>query len=94
MSASERNEFLAWYKEQKVVFDYKRVLEVYCQEDVSVLRESCRVYSFEFIQIGNIDVFLESVTIESPCNKVMRKRYLKRNTIGLFPAGGYTGIAN
>ena len=40
MSASERNEFLAKYKGQKdEVFDNKRVLEAYFQDDVSVLRE-------------------------------------------------------
>jgi len=35
MSASERNEFIAWYEGQKVeVFDIRRVLESYCQDDV------------------------------------------------------------
>ena len=48
----------------------------------------------EFIQIGNIDVFLESVNIASACNKVMRKRFLKPNTIGLILSGGYTGNVN
>ena len=51
MIASERNEFLAWYKGQKgEVFDNRRVLEAYCQDDVSVLREACRVLRREFIQ--------------------------------------------
>ena len=60
MSASERNDFLAWYEGQKFdVFDNRRVLESYCQNDVSVLREACRVLRQEFIQIVNIDVFLE-----------------------------------
>ena len=48
----------------------------------------------EFIRIGNIDVFLESVIRASACNKVMRKRFLKPNTIGLIPSGGYTGNVN
>ena len=61
---------------------------------MSVLREACRALRSEFIQIGNIDVFLESVTIPSTCNKVMRKRFLKPNTIGLYPSGGYTGNVN
>jgi hypothetical protein len=86
MSASERNEFLAWYDGQKAaIFDNRRVLESYCQDDVSKLREACRVLSREFIQIGTIDVFLESVTIASAYNKRMRKRFLKPNTIGLIP---------
>jgi len=56
MSASERNEFLAWYEGQKIeVFDNRRVLESYCQDDVNVLREACRELNQKFIQIGNND---------------------------------------
>ena len=40
--------------------------------------------------IGNLDVFLESMTIKSACNKVLRKRFLQPDTIGLIPTGGYT----
>jgi len=43
MSDSERNEFLAWYEGQKdVVFDNKRVLEAFCQDDVSVANSMLR----------------------------------------------------
>ena len=95
MCVSERNEFLAWYEGHKdVVFDNKRVLEAYCQYDVSDLREACRVLRREFIQIGNIKVFLESVKIALACNKEMRKRILKPNTICLIPTGRYTGNVN
>ena len=72
------------------MFDNKRVLEAYCNDDVSVLREACCVLRREFLHIGNIDVFHEFV-IASACNKVLRKRFLKPNTIGLFPSDGYTG---
>jgi hypothetical protein len=45
MSAGERTEFLASYEEQKSeVFDNRRVLESYCQDDVTVLRQACRVF--------------------------------------------------
>ena len=44
ISGSERSEFLRWYKGQKdSVFDNKRVLEAYCQDDVSVERSTLRV---------------------------------------------------
>ena len=49
----------------------------YCQDDVNVLREACRVLRRYFLQIGNIDVFLKSVIIASAYNKVMRKWFLK-----------------
>jgi len=42
------------------------------------------------MQIGHIDVFAESITIASACNKFLRKRFLKPDTIGLIPTGRYT----
>jgi hypothetical protein len=42
------------------------------------------------MEIGNIDVFLEAVTIASACNEVLLKKFLKPETIGLIPSGGYT----
>jgi hypothetical protein len=73
MGVSDRTEFLAWYEEQKsVVFDNRQTLEAYYQDDVTVLRQSCQVFRNEFMGIAN-DVFQESVTIASACNKVLRK---------------------
>jgi len=66
------------------------VFEQYCQDDVTVLREACQIFRRDFIEIGNVDVFLESCTIASACNKVLRKRFLKPETIGLIPAGRYS----
>lgn len=42
------------------------------------------------MEIGNIDVFLEAVTIASACNKVFRKNFLTPETVGLIPTGSYT----
>jgi hypothetical protein len=44
--------------------------------------------------IANIDVFQESATIASACNKVLRQLFLKPDTIGLNHTGGYTGNKN
>ena len=57
---------------------------------MSRLREANRVLRGEFIRIGNIDVFLESVTIASACSKVLSKDFLKPYYVGLIPPGGYT----
>ena len=71
MNAGERAEFLDWYDTQRsVLFDNRRVLETYCQDDVAVLRQACRVFRRNFLQVGNIDVFHEPVTIASAYNKV------------------------
>ena len=63
----------------------RHVLESYSQDDVTVLWQDCRVFRLEFMQTGNIDVFVESITIASACNKMLRKRFLKPDTIGLIP---------
>ena len=53
MGDSERREFMEWYQSQRSeVFDNRRVLEEYCQADVTVLRQACQVFRREFIQIG------------------------------------------
>jgi G:T-mismatch repair DNA endonuclease (very short patch repair protein) len=95
MGVIERTEFLPCYDEQKsVVFNNRQMLESYCQDDVTVLRQACQVFRNEFMGIANIDVFQESVTISSACNMVLRKLFLKPYTIGLIPNGGYTGNKN
>jgi len=42
------------------------------------------------MQIGNIEVFLESITIESACIKLLRKRFMQPKIMGLIPTVGYT----
>ena len=82
---------MAWYdKEKDRVFDNRRALEVYCQDDVTVLGEAGTIFRREFIEIGNIEVFLEVYTTASACNKLLRKKFLKPYTIGLIPASGYS----
>ena len=66
MSEGDRKDFLSWYNEQKdIVFDNRRVLEQYCQDDVTVLRQAYQIFRRDFMEIGNIEVFLEAVTIAS-----------------------------
>jgi hypothetical protein len=43
---------MAWYDEQKdKVFDNRRVLEQYCQDDVTVLRQACQLFRRDFMEI-------------------------------------------
>ena len=56
-----------------------------------VLRQACRVFRREFMQIANIEFFLEAITIASACKKVLRKRFLWPDNTVLIPTGGYTG---
>ena len=91
MTVKEREEFLARYEGQRSeVFDNRNVLDAYCQDEITVLRQACQFFRREFIQIGN-DVYLESITIAPACNKVLRKRFPTSNTNSLIPTGGYGG---
>ena len=82
---------MTWYDEQKNrVFDNKLVLEKYCENDVTVLRKTCQIFRQEFIEIGSIEIFIESFAIASACNKVLRKRFLKPDTFGLITDDGYS----
>ena len=59
MSGVERDELLAWYETRKSqLFDNMHVLETYSQNDVTVLRQACRVLRRTFFLIGNTEVFL------------------------------------
>ena len=40
------------------------------------------------MDVGKLDIFLQSYTIASACMKVLRKRFLKPETVGLIPKGG------
>jgi len=53
----------------------------------SVLRQASQIFKSDFIEIGNIEVLLETLTIASACNKVLRKKFLNQETVGLIPAG-------
>ena len=70
----------------------RRVLEQYCHGDVTVLRQARQLFRRDFMDVGNVDIFLESCTIVSTCNKVLRKRFLRPETIGFFPLAAGTAV--
>jgi hypothetical protein len=95
MSKAEREEFLVWNADQMTkTFNNRSVLEPYCQDDVTVLRQAYKILRRNFVEIGNIEVFLDAMTIASSCKKVFLKQFLKPNTIGIIPSGGYTNSSN
>ena len=55
------------------VFDNQLMVERYCQAHMTALGKACRTFHGHFLQIGIVDVFLESLTIASACNRVLRK---------------------
>jgi len=50
MPENERKEFLVWYESQRSdTFDNEHVLESYCQDEVTVLRQAFRVFRRKFM---------------------------------------------
>lgn len=90
MKENERRQFLEWYSENKSkIFDFKKELTEYCVSDVDILTEACLKFRQQMITTTNVCPFSEACTIASACNKVFRRNFLKPNTIGIIPKGGY-----
>ncbi|XP_031342339.1 uncharacterized protein LOC116170237 [Photinus pyralis] len=89
---AEREELIKWYSEriaENYIFDFKKELVEYCISDVNILAQSCLKLRKLMIEEGNVCPFIDSVTLPGACNKIFRRNFLKPNTIGLIPKGGY-----
>jgi len=51
MLEEERREFVASYVSQEPIFDNRSVLESYFHDDVTVVRQACKVFRHEFMEI-------------------------------------------
>ena len=92
MKSEERSRFLEWYEKQvndEYVFDFAREIVSYCVQDVKILRKACLIFRRTFICCSDVCPFAECSTIASTCLRVFRKKYLKANTVGVIPRGGY-----
>ena len=55
MIHSQTSEFMTWYDRQKDdLFDNRRFLEQYYQDEVTAELQACQIFGREFIGIGNI----------------------------------------
>ena len=52
----QMREFREWYESHDPIFDNWSVLESYCHDEDTVLRQACKVFLREFMQIGNLEV--------------------------------------
>ena len=89
-SGDKRSQFLDWYEEQKdQIFHSKEELLAYCMDDVNILRQAWCAFRNLFLKLVKMDPFREAITISSICNKVFRTMFLKPDTVGIIPRGGY-----
>ncbi|CAH2012950.1 unnamed protein product, partial [Acanthoscelides obtectus] len=67
----------------------KKEIVEYCISDVEILTQACLKFRDLMKTETTVDPFQESTTIASCCNKVFRRNFLKPETIGVIPKGGY-----
>ncbi|KAK5650120.1 hypothetical protein RI129_001149 [Pyrocoelia pectoralis] len=90
MKTEEREQFIKWYNEnQDEVFDMQKEIVSYCISDVNILTLACVKFRELLVASGNVCPYTEACTIASSCNKLFRRNFLKRDTIGLIPRQGY-----
>ncbi|KAK3932712.1 putative DNA polymerase [Frankliniella fusca] len=87
-------EFNAWHDEQTAngfVFNFRRELIEYCISDVTILRQACHAFRSLFEQTAGFDPMFNCMTLSSACMAAFRRNFLKPDTIGIVPPGGYHG---
>ncbi|CAH1995991.1 unnamed protein product [Acanthoscelides obtectus] len=87
-----REKLLKWHGERQAegyVFDFQKEIVEYCISDVEILTQACLKFRDLIKTETTVDPFQESTTIASCCNKVFRRNFLKPETIGVIPKGGY-----
>ncbi|XP_043268101.1 uncharacterized protein [Venturia canescens] len=97
MSKNDREKLMTWYRQSKengYIFDFAKEIVNYCRDDVTILRRACMVFRDMFMTSGRVCPFDESTTIASACFRIYRKNFLKDNTIGIIPTGGYRWAHN
>jgi hypothetical protein len=100
MSTDERKSFLVWHQkkiEDNDIFDFRREMDVYCSQDVTILRMACMKFRDLFMKAtrtvgsedpsdsvkGAIDPF-KYVTIASVCMVVMKTKFLQEEHKTVF----------
>ena len=76
-------------KAQNKEFRFADELVSYCEMDVEILRKGCMKYRQLLKDKQGVDPFAVATTIASSCMDCYRRNFLKENTIGIVPAGGY-----
>ena len=95
MKPEVREKFLTWHQEQvenNYVFDFQKEILKYCRSDVDIMQKSCNLYREMFMHVTDtthddtgLDPFDKAITIAAYCMQVYRTKFLKKDTIALFP---------
>lgn len=91
-SVKRKEQFDIWYTSQEnVTFDNAKQLLNYCIMDVLILKKGCLKFMKTFIDLLNVNPFLEAVTMPSALMLGFWKNFLRPNTLGIVPRNEYAG---
>ncbi len=84
MNPTTSSKFCKWYEEQiskypNHMFDFKKELIAYCQNDVAILRLACLKFRELVEQMSGIDPFAHTITLASLAMTIFRKKFLTEN---------------
>ncbi|KAJ1521804.1 hypothetical protein ONE63_003439 [Megalurothrips usitatus] len=92
MNSKVKKEVEEWWHSQNAngaIFDMKKELKSYCQNDVFILKLGCLTFRKLMIEVSKVDPFRECVTIAGACMQTYRRNFLPKDAIALIPSGGY-----
>jgi hypothetical protein len=91
MSAAEREKFRNWHRQKKAegyVFNFAEEIAYYCEQDVTILRESCLAFRKLMCLETGADPF-SYITLASVCSAIYFSNFMKEQKIARVPPTGY-----
>lgn len=83
-----KSEFNKWYdslkNDKSYVFNNRLELIKYCGDDVRLLREGCVKFMIEFVELTEINPFLQAFTIAGAVFNVFTKKFMPENSLGVL----------
>ncbi|KAG8239562.1 hypothetical protein J437_LFUL019255 [Ladona fulva] len=90
MTNVDKKDFDKWYDDRKISsFNLREEMKMYCVNDVDILRRACTKFSSIYEQLTRVHIFKETLTIAGASLLTFKRNFLKKNSIGIVPEGGY-----
>lgn len=84
MKKDKRLECEAWYNSQKdKTFDLQKELDEYCESDVDILAQSCKIFKNRFFELIGADPF-QYTTLPAYTLTFYRAKFMPKNSIAVF----------
>lgn len=83
-------QFLKWYDDQpRDNYNLSKECIKYCVNDTTILRQACLKYYKMILDLADINPYLECISLSQLSLTIFRKKFMKRNTLGIIPDNEY-----